>query len=215
MTRALIAIDGIDGSGKSTFARGLLAGLAARGAGGAIISVDEFRRPVDWSRAASEADVYYDGYYDLAHCERCLAAFVRGDAGCAIPQFDPVTERLRGERAVDFSAAAVVIVEGVFPLRLPSLAGGIVIYLDASAAEARRRIIGRDLRKGRTREEIERRIERRYAPGQARYHAAFDPRGRADIIVDNERPAAACALRRDLSRVPPELRALLDAALPK
>ena len=214
MARAIITVDGVDGSGKSTFARGLAAALAGEGVPGVLIGVDDFRRPVDWAAAASEVDVYYDGYYDLALCERCLAAFAAGAPGVTIPQFDPVAERPARPRDLVFEGAAVAILEGVFPLRAPSARAGLVIYLDASPAEARRRIIQRDLGKGRSRAEIERRIARRYEPGQARYHAALDPRGRAGVVIDNERPAAPRALRRDLGGADASLRAALDRVLP-
>lgn len=211
--RTVITIDGIDGSGKSTFARRLLASLTAGGAPGVLVSVDDFRRPVDWS-AVAEAEHYYDHYYDLLECDRCLSAFLDGAPVASIPQFDPVSEQAIAPRSLPLSGLAVAILEGVFPLRVPATAGGLVVYLDASATEARRRIVERDRRKGRSRDEIERRIDRRYMPGQQRYHAAFDPRSRADIIIDNDRPGAARALRRDLSRAAPELRVLLDRALP-
>ncbi len=215
MTRPVLAIDGLDGSGKSTFARGLASALEREGAPGVLIRIDDFRRPVDWGAVASEADVYYDGYYDLERCERCLAAFGAGAPGMTIPEFDPVTERISRTRDLVFEGAAVAIVEGVFPLRVPSARGALVIYLDASPTEARRRVIERDLGKGRSRDEIERRFERRYAPGQARYHAAFDPRGRADVIIDNDRPAAPRALRRDLGAAGEPLRAALERVLPR
>lgn len=214
MSRAIITIDGIDGSGKSTFARGLAAALAGQGVRAVLVSVDDFRRPVDWAAAATEADVYYDSYYDLAGADAVLAGFLAGAPDAELPRFDPVTERPLAPRRIELAGAAAAIFEGVFPLRADAAAAGLVIYLDTSAALARRRIIARDLRKGRTREEIERRIDRRYLPGQRRYHAAHDPRGRADVIVDNEDPAAPRCLRRDLARLPPPLRAALDRALP-
>jgi uridine kinase len=215
ITRPILTIDGIDGSGKSTFARRLLAALAGEGVPGALVSIDDFRRPLDWAAVDSEADAYYDRYFDLALCERCLAAFAAGAPGVTIPQFDPVAERSARARDLVFEGAAAAIVEGVFPLRVPSAAAGLVIYLDTSPGEARRRILERDLAKGRSREDILRRIDRRYAPGQARYHAAFDPRGRAGVVIDNEQPAAPRALRRDLGGVDAPLRAALDRVLPR
>lgn len=215
--RTLVVIDGVDGSGKSTFARRLRDALAAEAVAAIIVSVDDFRRPVDWAAAAAspdgEAGAYYDAYYDLAACDRCLAAFAAGAASLAVPQFDSVGERAAAPREVACAGAAIAILEGVFPLRVPAASAGVVIYLDTAGAEARRRIVERDLAKGRTRTDIERRIDRRYAPGQARYHAALDPRGRADVIVGNDRPTAARALRRDVGRADPAVRGALDRAL--
>jgi uridine kinase len=216
--RTIITVDGIDGSGKSSFARRLREALAGEGVPAMLASIDDFRRPVDWAAAAAaeaETDVYYDGYYDLAAAERLLAAFAAGAAGAEIPQFDSALERAAAPRRVVFEGVPIAIVEGVFPLRVPATGAGLVIYLDASPIEARRRIVERDLRKGRTRAEIERRIDRRYAPGQARYHAACDPRGRADVVIDNESPARPRVLRRDLGRAGEPLRTVLDRVLPR
>ena len=212
--KTIITVDGLDGSGKSTFARGLVTAFTTAGVRSVVVRVDDFRRPIDWGTAASESDVYYDAYYDLALCESSLAAFLAGASGTTIPNFELASERLEGSRPLVFEGCAVAVVEGVFPLRIPSAAGGMQIYLETSESEARRRIIARDLQKGRTREEIERRIDRRYFPSQARYRAAFGPRERADVIIDNEAPGSARALRRDLGRLPEALRTILDQALP-
>lgn len=214
-TRSLIAVDGIDGSGKSTFARTLLAELAAHGCGGVIVSVDDFRRGLDWTAIdRPEVDAYFDSYYDLELAERCLRAFVAGAPRLTIPRYDVMTERIDGTRELVFEGAEVAIVEGVFPLRIPPVAEGLLVYLEASEAEVRRRIIARDIQKRRTREETEARIDRRYFPAQERYRALFSPRDRADVVIDNEVPTAPRALRRQLGRAPEPLRTLLDRLLP-
>ncbi len=214
--RTILTIDGLDGSGKSTFARALFAGLEADGHKAVIVKVDDFRRPIDWSsHEPSEADRYYDAYYDLELCERCLAGFVAGAPGVTIPVFDSTTERLEGSRTLVFEGTSVAVVEGVFPLRIPSAAAGTLIYLDTSEAEARRRIIERDLKKGRSREEIERRIDRRYFPSQARYRALFQPRVTANVVVDNEHPMTPRVIKRDLVGVADALRSSLERTLPR
>ncbi|MBS1118839.1 MAG: putative kinase [Deltaproteobacteria bacterium] len=214
IARTIITVDGIDGSGKSMFARRLLAGLEAGGYRGVAVSVDDFRRVVEWTTAADEADLYYDGYYDLVAAEAALAQFLAGAPEVAIPSFDVRAERVTGARHVRLEGVSVAVVEGVFPLRIPPAAAGMVIHLDTSKPEARRRIIARDLEKGRTREEIERRIDRRYFPAQERYRASFAPRDRADVVIDNERPEAPVALKRDLRRLPAALQPILDRLLP-
>lgn len=210
--KTIITVDGIDGSGKSTFARTLLAALAAAGHAPVLFRVDDFRRKVAWTTPDAEAGEYYDAYYDLARCDACLGAFVDGASSVAIPIYDVVAERVTGEQIVALAGAEVAVVEGVFPLRLPRVAAGILVYLEASEAEARRRIVARDVKKGRAVEEIHRRIDRRYFPSQHRYHRELDPRGRADIVVDNEDPRAPRVVKCDLSRVPAVLRSVLPRA---
>lgn len=208
--KTVIAIDGLDGSGKSTFARHLIATLAEAGETAVLFRVDDFRQPVAWTTPEREADLYYDTYYDLAQCESCLHAFVAGADHVSIPLYDIVAEKVTGTRRLELAGATVAIVEGVFPLRIPQAAAGVLIYLDASEAVIRERILARDLQKSRTAEEIARRIDRRYVPSQHRYLREHRPRDRADIVIDNEDPSAPRTLRCDFSRVPEPLAAALQ-----
>ena len=214
MSKSILTIDGLDGSGKSTFTRRLIEALAAGGQPCVAIRVDDFRRPVDWAGVANEQEAYYDAYYDLAACEACLAAFAAGAPGAEVPIYDIATERRTGTRSLVFEGVDVAVLEGVFPLRMPTAAAGTVIVLETTEAEARRRIIRRDLAKGRTETEITHRIEHRYFPSQARYRAEFRPRDRAEIVIDNERPTEPRGIERDLGRLPPRLQEILAQFLP-
>jgi len=211
----IVTIDGADGSGKSTLASQLAAGLEQAGWPVAMFSVDDFRRPVDWSRAdRREVDTYYDGYYALDELERCLQACRAGAPSVTIPVFDSRTETLAGERTIDLGRARVALVEGVFALRVPAAAAGLVIYVELDAAEARRRLIARDLARGRSRAVIEHRLDARYVPAQERYAATYHPAERADVLVDSATPQVFRATRRNLTRAPAELGAVLDRLLP-
>jgi uridine kinase len=214
--KTIVAIDGIDGSGKSTFAKNLAVSLADQDCKSVIISVDDFRRPIAWDTLTiPEVDAYYDAYYDLELAEQCLRAFLAGECHVTIPRYDLSTERIDGTRRLDFTDAQVAIVEGVFPLRIPSVRTGLLVFLAVSPTEARRRIIARDMKKGRTKAETERRIDRRYFSAQQRYHHAFDPPGRADVVIANETPASPQVTRRELARVPQAMRELFERAIPR
>lgn len=211
----IVTVDGVDGSGKSTFAAQLAAGLEKAGWPVALFAVDDFRRPVDWARTdRREVDSYYDDYYALDELERCLKAFRAGAPQVTIPVFDSRTDSLAGERTIDLQRARVALIEGVFALRVPTAAAGLVIYLELDAALARRRLIARDLARGRAPAVIEHRLDARYVPAQERYVAAHDPAARADVIVDSATPQVFKTTRRDLTRAPAELRAVLDRLLP-
>jgi uridine kinase len=192
--RALITIDGFDGSGKSTIAARLAAGL---GAEAARLMVDDFRRPVDWS-SGEELDLYYRERYDLATLEAAVTGFLDGAADCRFPFFDEVREVLDGERRVSFGSARWLIVEGVFVGRLRSSAGAYSIWVDIDEPEARRRLKLRDLAKGRTETEVERRVARRYVPAHHRYLAETQARERARLLVENADPRAPRILAGEL-----------------
>ena len=188
MTGPIVAVDGLDGSGKSRLAASLVEVLTSRGQAPNILRVDDFRQPVDFAGldAAAEAALYYDRYYDFAALQAALAE--RGRAG------------------------GTTVLEGVMLLRAGLPSDACLVVLEVSAAEARRRIQQRDQAKGRSEQEVARRIERRYFPAQARYRAAHDPVGRADVLIDNEDWRRPRVVRR-ARRVPAALREALDAVL--
>ena len=190
--RLVVAVDGLDGSGKSRFAASLAAALSADGQPASLLHVDDFRRPADFSELAPEAEsaLYYERYFDFAAVGDALSAWVQGPAD-----------------------GAVIIVEGVMLLRAALPSGTPLIVLEVSAAEARRRILARDQAKGRTPEEIAGRIDRRYFPAQARYRAACDPLALADIVIDNEDWAHPRLVRRGERRFAPPIAAALDRVL--
>jgi len=165
--RRIVAVDGLDGSGKSRFAALLADACVADGVSATMLHVDDFRSAIDFAGLdpAAEAALYYDKYFDLAALDARLAAFEAGSAG----------------------DAELAIVEGVLTLRVPTVAArAALIVLAVSPEEARRRIIARDRAKGRSDQEIAHRIDRRYFPAHQRYRAEYDPDARAAAVIDNE-----------------------------
>jgi uridine kinase len=182
--RRIVAVDGLDGSGKSQVAAALVAACAVDGVTTTLFHVDDFRREVDFAGLdpATEAALYYERYYDLAALDRALAAFLAG------------------------GDAELAIVEGVLTLRVPAIAASAsLVLLAVSADEARRRILERDRKKGRTDQEIQRRIARRYFPAQERYRAEQDPDARADAVVDNDDWRRPRLVRHTPGRFPPPI----------
>jgi uridine kinase len=200
--RALVAVDGLDGSGKSQFARALAAACQAAGEPTVILRVDDFRRPLGPVAGADEAAVYYDRYYDYAALDACLRQFLAGAPAAAIPRFDTQREIVDGQEELRWGDARLAILEGVFVLRAPTAAAAPLIALEVSEGEARRRVLARDRARGRAVEVVEHRMNNRYFPAQRLYRAAFDPARRADVLVDNERWDAPRVVRCDPSRLP-------------
>jgi uridine kinase len=194
VARAIVTVDGLDGSGKSMFAARLAGVLGA-----VQLAVDDFRRPVDWSRAdRSELDLYYGERYDLAALDRCLEAYAAGAPAGRFRPFDGAAERVGAERELSFASAAFAVVEGVFVARLAAARAALAIFLDIPREEAWRRVVARDMPKGRTELEVRRRIEQRYLPAHERYLAAHQPRERAHLVIDNLDPTSPRVIRAQL-----------------
>ena len=213
--RWLLAVDGIDGSGKTVLGQRLVAALGEAGRPAALLRVDDFRRPVDWRAAGRlESDVYYEDYYDLARLNDAIEAFLAGGSGVTIPVFDSASERITGERRITFEGTTALLVEGVFVQRSPAVRdrGGIV-YLRTSFDEARRRILARDTARGRTLADVSHRISARYFPAQERYLREHQPVVRADVLVEHERLGAPTTARLDLTRFAPGVEVILRRAL--
>jgi len=187
----IVAIDGLDGSGKSRLAAALADALTAAGHPAAVLHVDDFRRPLDFEGLdpPAETALYYDSYFDFA----ALGEAVRQQAGAAAP-------------------GAVTIVEGVMVLRAPLPPGTWLLVLEVSPDEARGRIQARDQARGRSPQEVQRRIDRRYFPAQARYRRESDPAARAHMLVDNQ-DWRHPRLVRQSRELPPVLAGALAAVL--
>ena len=206
----LLAVDGVDGSGKSVFADQLAAALRDAGIETVLLRVDDYRRSVDWQRPdRAEADAYHDDYYALDELDAGVRALLAGAEALAIPLFDSVAgQRSGGVKTVHLPGAGprAVVVEGVFALRVDAVRqGGGHIYLHTSFPEAHRRVVARDTARGRTAADVRHRIERRYFPAQERYLRDWDPAGRAAVLVDHERLGDPRVVRFDGARLGPPI----------
>ncbi|HEX3697770.1 MAG TPA: hypothetical protein VH374_20520 [Polyangia bacterium] len=214
--RILVAIDGIDGSGKSIFAQRFSLALDADGVRTVLFHVDDFRRPIDWSRTDRAAlDLYYDDYYDLPVLDDCLRAFSGGQPSVDVRLIDLPSGVAQPARRIDFAGVGVAIVEGVFVRRLATVgAAATVIVIETTPAEARRRLLSRDIAKGRSQAEIAHRIAARYFPAQDRYRAFTDGQPAPAVSIDNETPSAARLASLDQRRVPAVVRRALRRLFP-
>jgi uridine kinase len=173
----IVLVDGIDGSGKTSFA-GLLADtMRTGGFRVALVHVDDFRLTVSWDDPQGEEEVYWSKYFDLA--------------------------ALQAQVAVLASQGTLVVLEGIFCLRLPDLADHPLIYLEVDFEVAAKRILIRDTARGRTSDDVLHRIESRYFPAQRRYRAAYAPTERATALIDSTDPSAMRLVRSDWNRLPP------------
>ncbi|WP_203138445.1 uridine kinase [Microbacterium sp. JZ31] len=162
---AIVAIDGVDGSGKTTFARELRDRLVRRRS--SIIHLDDFLNPpgIRHARGRWSPLGFWLDTYDYPAFRRRIAETPRD---------------------------TLAIVEGMF-LQRDGLAGlwDLSVFLDVPFAETARRMAVRDG----THPDPDHPSMRRYVEGQRLYFAAARPWTRATHVIDNTDPAAPRLIR--------------------
>ena len=180
---ALVAVDGVDGAGKTTFADELAGVLAARGARVVRVGIDGFHRPrrERYARGRTSPQGYFLDSFDLDVFRRSVVEPVRSGSGpVRTAAFDHRTDApVDGER-VD-AAGAVVLVDGVF-LQRDELAGvwDLAVFLHAGFEASYARMSVRDG----SPPDPEHPANRRYLEGQRLYLRACRPQERADVVID-------------------------------
>ncbi|MGJ8721330.1 MAG: uridine kinase [Salinibacterium amurskyense] len=185
--RPLVAIDGVDGSGKSTFANDLAATILDVPV--IVIHVDDFLnlQEVRHRRGRDSAEGFWLDSYDYEALRRdVLVPLSRGGGG----SYRTAATDQRRDTAVrpalcSAPERAIVLVEGMF-LHRDELLGtwDYSLFLDVPFAETARRMAARDG----SNPDPEHPSMQRYVGGQRLYFRAAQPWGRATRVIDNANP---------------------------
>ena len=185
-----VAIDGVDGSGKTTLADELVEPIRCHGREVIRASVDSFHKPraVRHERGPDSPEGYFLDSFDYAALKReLLEPLGRNGSG----RFRAAVFDYRSDRAVDSPPRvarrdAILLFDGVF-LSNPELEGcwDLTIWLDVPFEVTVERAVARDSRDGGDAAITRGKYECRYVPGQRLYLTRCRPHERADIVVDN------------------------------
>jgi uridine kinase len=178
--RTFLAVDGIDGAGKTWFADALAVRLGRGGHSVIRASIDGFHRPraLRYARGAESPEGFYEDSYDYDLFRRVLVDPFRlgGSAGVVTAAWDVARDTPVELAWQTAPQDATLLVDGIFLLR-PELRGlwNYSIWLDVAQEVADARLLERDGAPPKL----------RYLDGQKLYIAEADPRARASAIVDN------------------------------
>lgn len=193
----LVAVDGVDGAGKTCLADELGALVRARGRDVVRVRVDDFHHPraVRHRQGRDSPEGYWADAFDLTALRReLLDPLARGgDAVVRTKVFDLASDRPDPAAPTAVPPDAVVVVDGVFLLR-PGLAERWTwsVYLEVDRAVSLARCVARD---GSGSPDPADPLNRRYVLAHERYRAAHDPAGRATRLLDNTDLARPLLLR--------------------
>jgi uridine kinase len=187
--RTIVAVDGIDGAGKTAFADDLAAVFREAGHDTFRASMENFHRPrADrWRLGRESPETFYRDSFDYGTFRRVLIDPFRlaGSTGFQTAAFDVRRDAPIESRWLTAQADAVLIVDGVFLLR-PELRGiwNYSILLEVPWDEAYARLAARDG----VDPDPDALSNARYREGQELYYAEADPRLWASAQVDNANP---------------------------
>ena len=179
--RVVVAVDGMDGAGKTHFADDLAVALTSTGRSVFRASIDDFHRSKAerHARGADSPEGYYRDCFDYSTFRRVLLEPFRmgGSTAFVTASFDHVRDLPVQSKWRTGPKDAILVIDGIF-LNRPELAGlwNYSIWLDLPRELAEQRMLDRD---GPT-ENAE-----RYRGGQDLYLAEASPRTAASSIIDN------------------------------
>ncbi len=179
--RTVVAVDGLDGAGKTRFADDLAAMFAKKGHSAFRASIDDFHRPraERYRLGRDSPQGYYSDSYDYSTFRRILIEPFRlgGSAAFVTAAFDHRSDAPVAAKWRTGSQDSVLIIDGIF-LNRPELRGlwDFSIWLDAPLKVREQRLAHRDGTGS---------IGKRYTGGAALYLADADPKSAATAVIDN------------------------------
>lgn len=185
--RAVVGIDGVDGSGKSSFAEALARRVTTRPV--VLIHLDHFLNPasIRHRRGRTSPEGFWLDSYDYdalaAYALRPLRA--DGDGRYRARSYDLATDTAVRPPLRQAPQDALVVVEGMF-LHRDGLTDvwDYSVFLDVPFHETVRRMAERDG----SNPDPEHESMRRYVEGQRIYFATARPWERASLVIENSDP---------------------------
>ena len=200
-----VAIDGIDAAGKTTLADELAELLERADRPVLRASIDGFHHPASVRHIRNKEQPAYSYYGDSFDYQTLRSVL--------LDPLRPGGEHIVRTRVFDFridlpvekaplrvQPGTVLLFDGVFLLR-PELEGcwDLSVFVQVDPAISLRRASTRDMALFGTSGATERRYRERYLPGQELYLSLVQPDQRAEVLIDNNDPAAPILLR-----IPPD-----------
>jgi len=182
--RVIVAIDGVDGAGKTTFADELAPVLAQRGRAVVRASVDGFhnRRAIRYQKGTSDPEGFFlDSYNYEALGRFLLDPFRHGAPSVDVARYDHETDQ-ETSSPVQVANSAVLLLDGIFLHRdeLKDL-WDFSIFLSVPFSISYARMAARDG----SRPDPLAPENRRYYEGQNIYFRRCQPQTRASMVIDN------------------------------
>lgn len=184
--RILIAVDGVDGAGKTYFAGELSQHFRMKGVEVIQASVDGFHNPreIRYRRGRTSPEgFFYDSYNYAALQDELLSPFMKGNSSVKTSVFDHRTDSLTLAAPCPVSTAkTLLVVDGIF-LHRPELRKSwtVSLFLEVSFRISYARMAERDA----SNPDPNAQENNRYLKGQELYLSSCEPQKHATFVIDN------------------------------
>lgn len=183
--RAIVAIDGVDGSGKTTLADELAEVIATFGRNVVRASIDGFHHPRERRhlRGRDSPEGYFLDSYDYNEFkESLLVPFRAGARFVKTANFDHRVDQQVIWTSGQLQPKSTLIIDGIFLHRNELVdSWDMSVFLDVPFSTSYKRMAARDG----SNSEPHAPENRRYLEGQLIYLRLCNPHERADVLVDN------------------------------
>lgn len=192
--RLIVAVDGVDGAGKTMFADRLAVVLRLAGAHIVRASVDGFHNPhsVRYAKGQASPEGFFRDSFDYDAFDRLLLSpFKQGASEVRTASFDHRINEPITDAVVEVPVMSILLVDGIF-LHRDELSDfwSLSVFLDVPFDVSFARMSIRDRRPA----DPASKSNRRYFEGQQLYLRRCEPHRRATLVVDNsdfDRPRIA------------------------
>jgi uridine kinase len=195
--RVLVGVDGPDAAGKSTLADQVAEHLEIPWL---RASIDGFHQPREVRSShgsLSSAGYFHDSFNYSQLMGELLRPFAAGAPLVRSRVFDWRTDTPVEQAPTPVPERAALVFDGVFLLRSELRDfWDYSVYLRVASQIVLERAIMRDAGEVGSSDEVRRRYEARYLPGQALYRDECDPERHADLVVDNSDFSSPIIVRR-------------------
>jgi uridine kinase len=189
-----VAIDGPDAAGKTTLAEELVPIIQSHNRSVIRASIDGFHNPrsLRYRRGPlSPQGFFYDSFdYPALIRDLLIPLGPNGSGQYQTAVFDFRLDAVRQTATQHADSNTILLFDGVFLLRSELISyWDFRIFVEASFAVTTARAEQRDAALFGSAEEVERRYQQRYVPGQQLYFAECRPQERAQIVINNDDPS--------------------------
>ena len=184
-----IAINGIEGTGKTVFAERLTEYLNSNEMKAIQISIDgfHFNKEVRYKQGRNSAKGYYENSYDeLAFVDKVLKSSQTEKPNYTSATHDLETDEYLNLKPIEISNETIIITDGAYLFK-PNYINhwDLKIYLKTDFENAMKRGIERDKERLGGFEATKEKFEKRYHKASKIYLNENKPEGKSDIIFDN------------------------------